>query len=72
MLQSGDPYLEFAKMARAVPSDATRDSHKVQRQQFKTCALGVLFGLSGGAWPENLASLLRRETAFTSSQNRVL
>ena len=64
--QSGDPYLEFAKMARAVPSDATRDSHKVQRQQFKTCALGVLFGLSGegmarklGLSPEGGRQLLR-------------
>nr|BAR33881.1 DNA polymerase I [uncultured Mediterranean phage uvMED] len=44
---SSDPYLEFAKLASAVPPDATRESHPTQRQQFKVCSLGVLFGLTG-------------------------
>ena len=44
---SDDPYIEFAKMAKAVPKTATKDSHPVQRQQFKVCSLGVLFGLTG-------------------------
>jgi DNA polymerase I-like protein with 3'-5' exonuclease and polymerase domains len=44
--RSGDFYLTFAKMARAVPSDATKESHKAEREQFKTVALGVLYGLS--------------------------
>ena len=44
---SQDPYIEFAKMAKAVPRNATKDSHPKARQQFKTCALGVLFGLTG-------------------------
>ena len=42
-----DPYIEFARMAKAVPKNATKASHPVQRQQFKVCALGVLFGLTG-------------------------
>src|SRR5205085_34310 len=43
---SGDFYLTFAKMAGAVPVNATKQSHAVQREQFKTVALGVLYGLS--------------------------
>lgn len=44
--QSGDFYLTFAKMAGAVPPDATKESHGDVREQFKTVALGVLYGLS--------------------------
>lgn len=44
--QSGDFYLTFAKMAGAVPDDATKDTHPVERKQFKQVALGVLFGMS--------------------------
>lgn len=34
---SGDPYLAFAKQAGAVPVDATKQSHKAERDQFKAC-----------------------------------
>lgn len=44
--QSGDFYLTFAKMAGAVPLDATKQSHGAIRDQYKTVALGVLYGLS--------------------------
>ena len=44
---SGDFYLTFAKMAGAVPADATKQSHERERDQFKVVALGVLFGLTG-------------------------
>jgi hypothetical protein len=42
---SGDPYLAFAKQAGAVPADATRETHDGTRELFKTCALGVLYGM---------------------------
>ena len=42
---SGDPYLTFAKQARAVPSDATRDSHPNERALLKSCCLGVQYGM---------------------------
>lgn len=42
---SGDPYLEFAKQAGAVPNDATKASHKAQREQFKACVLAVQYGM---------------------------
>jgi len=42
---SGDPYLTFAKQARAVPADATKASHKAERELFKVCALAVQYGM---------------------------
>ena len=42
---SGDPYLAFAMQAGAVPSDATKQSHAVVREQFKVCALAVQYGM---------------------------
>jgi hypothetical protein len=43
---SGDFYLNFAKMAKAVPAEATKQSHAAVREQFKVVSLGVLYGLS--------------------------
>jgi DNA polymerase-1 len=42
---SGDPYLTFAKQARAVPDDATKETHGSQRELFKQCALAVQYGM---------------------------
>lgn len=42
---SGDSYLAFAKQAGAVPADATKKSHKVERDRFKVCALAALYGI---------------------------
>ena len=42
---SGDPYLSFARMAGAVPPDATKVSHPTQREMFKVCALAVQYGM---------------------------
>jgi DNA polymerase I len=42
---TGDPYLAFAKQAGAVPQDATKRSHGEVRELFKTCALGVQYGM---------------------------
>jgi DNA polymerase I len=46
---SGDPYLAFAKQARAVPADATRQTHAATRELFKTCALGVQYGMEAAS-----------------------
>jgi len=43
--QSGDPYLTFARQAGAVPEDATKATHGAVRDQFKACALAVLYGM---------------------------
>jgi DNA polymerase I-like protein with 3'-5' exonuclease and polymerase domains len=43
--RSGDPYLEFAKQAGAAPPNATKETHREQREAFKVCALGVQYGM---------------------------
>jgi DNA polymerase-1 len=48
---SGDPYLQFAIQAKAVPADATKASHGAIRDLFKACALAVQYGMG----PESLA-----------------
>ena len=42
---SADPYLAFARQAGAAPENATKASHPHVREQFKACALGVLYGM---------------------------
>jgi len=42
---SDDPYLGFAKQVGAVPADATKQTHKVAREQFKQCVLAVQYGM---------------------------
>ena len=42
---SGDPYLEFAKQAGAVPADATKKTHNAERELFKQCVLAVAYGM---------------------------
>jgi DNA polymerase-1 len=44
--ESGDPYLTFAIQAGQAPPDATPEAYKPVREQFKACALGVLYGMS--------------------------
>jgi DNA polymerase I len=43
--ESGDCYLAFAKQAGAVPQDATKATHSVQRELFKQCMLAVQYGM---------------------------
>ena len=57
---SGDPYLTFAKQARAVPADATKKSHPREREQFKVCALAVQYGMG----PDSLAQSLGQPEAM--------
>ena len=57
---SGDPYLTFAKQARAVPADATKTSHPREREQFKVCALAVQYGMGA----ESLARSLGQPPAY--------
>jgi DNA polymerase-1 len=42
---SRDPYLAFARQARAIPDDATKLTHGAIREQFKACALAVQYGM---------------------------
>jgi hypothetical protein len=42
---SGDPYLAFAKQAGAIPPDGTKATYGAIREQYKTCALAVQYGM---------------------------
>jgi DNA polymerase I len=57
--QSGDPYLAFAKQAGAVPDNATKQSHKFEREQFKACVLAVQYGMEA----ESLATRINQSVA---------
>lgn len=56
---SGDPYLAFAKQARAVPEAATKATHKAEREQFKQCVLAVQYGMG----EESLAAKISQPVA---------
>ena len=56
--RSGDPYLSFGKQAGAVPADATKHTHHAKREQFKQCALAVLYGMGA----EGLADRIGQPT----------
>ena len=57
--RSGDPYLYFAIQAGAAPSDATKQSHKEIRDQFKACVLAVQYGMAA----ESLALRINQPVA---------
>lgn len=57
--QSGDPYLEFARQAGAVPTDATKKTHKAERDQFKACVLATQYGMG----PDSLALRINQPVA---------
>ena len=43
---SGDPYIAFAKAAKLVPRDATKQSHPNERAACKAIVLGVQYGMA--------------------------
>ncbi|MBN1908503.1 MAG: DNA polymerase I, partial [Pirellulales bacterium] len=51
---SGDPYLAFAKQAGAVPEDATKATHKHERDLFKACVLAVQYGMGAKSLAERI------------------
>ena len=51
-----DPYLWFAKQTSAVPLDATKETHELQRNLYKQTMLGVGYGMSA----EGLAKKLNQ------------
>lgn len=40
---SGDPYLTFAKKAKAVPPEGTKETHPLERLRFKSTVLGISY-----------------------------
>ena len=59
---SGDPYLAFAKQAGAVPMDATKKTHKAEREQFKACVLAVQYGMGAESLAQRIGQPVIRAT----------
>jgi DNA polymerase I len=55
--QSGDPYLAFARQAGAVPPDATKDSHRSERELYKQTVLGVIYGMEARSLAQRIGRL---------------
>jgi hypothetical protein len=53
---SQDPYLAFGKQAGAIPKDATKQSHKTERNLFKACALAVQYGMGAKSLANKIGS----------------
>jgi DNA polymerase I len=47
--RTGDPHIKFAKDVGAVPPDATKDTHSAQRDRYKSCNFGILYGMGVSA-----------------------
>lgn len=54
---SGDPYLEFAKQAGAVPSNATKETHQKERDLYKMCILGQQYGMGAESLARNIGEI---------------
>jgi hypothetical protein len=57
---SGDPYLAFGKQAGLIPPSGTKQTHKAERDQCKSCVLGVQFGMEAAS----LAHRIGRPPAY--------
>jgi DNA polymerase I len=55
--ESGDPYLEFGKQIGALPADATKKTHAAARQLYKTCILGIGYGMGAGSLAQRVGRL---------------
>jgi hypothetical protein len=55
--RSGDAYLGFAKLAGAVPTDATKETHGNVRELYKQNALGVNYGMGEKALAKRIGHL---------------
>jgi DNA polymerase-1 len=58
--QTGDSYLAFAKQAGAVPVDGSKATHGAIREQFKTCALGVQYGMEADSLAMRIGAPIHR------------
>ncbi|MBA3672728.1 MAG: DNA polymerase I [Gemmatimonadaceae bacterium] len=67
---TGDPYLEFARQARAVPPDATKTSHGMVRERFKACALATMFGMGPDSFAQRIGSSTAEARALLDAHRR--
>lgn len=58
--ESGDPYLTFGKQSGVIPPGATKQSHRRERDLFKTCVIGTQYGMG----PESLAKRIGKPVPY--------
>jgi hypothetical protein len=68
---SGNPYLAFAKLIGAVPADATKATHKVEHDLFKTVILGVQFGMGANTLAYRIGCTLPEARHLLAHHRRV-
>lgn len=69
--RSGDPYLSFAKQAGAVPESATKQSHPLQRDQYKQCVLATQYGMGAESLAFKLGEPLIRAKQLLDAHRKV-
>lgn len=68
---SGDFYLAFAKLCGMIPSEATADTHPLQRQQCKSTVLGLQYGMQAAKLASKLSSELGRDVPLSEAEGLV-
>lgn len=68
---SGDPYLGFARLAGAVPLDATKESHPFERARYKVTTLAVQYGMAGTSLARQLQSPIDQARRLLADHRRV-
>lgn len=63
--RSGDPYLAFGRRAGAIPPEATKSSHRAERNTYKQVALAVQYGMG-------YSSLAQRRDIPNSKAKRLI
>jgi len=66
---SGDPYLHFAKLAKAVPKEGTRQTHGEVRELFKSTCLGLQFGMGVKKLALKLTQDTRKHVSVSEATN---
>lgn len=64
--KSGDVYLYFAKLAKAVPWEGTKEEYKKERDLFKATTLGLSYGMQAKA----LAIKLEQDTGIKHTKDQ--
>jgi hypothetical protein len=69
--RSGDVYLAFAKQAGLVPADATKDSHKRERDLCKALVLGISYDMSASGLAPRLSAASGKAYSPDDAQNLI-
>jgi len=69
--QSDDPYIAFARLAGAVPPNATKASHPKERAIFKTVLLGLAYGMGSETLAGRLSITVREADTLIRLHHKV-